>query len=375
MSIALQATDTAGFEPDDPADHLLRCTGVRNETADVKTFSFEPADGEWFSWAPGQYLTLSTGLSGADASRCYSISSAATGPGALELTVKRLPGGPGSGWLHETVGPGALVPVHGPLGSFTPTGLGDGSPPRDGVKYLFLAAGSGITPLMAITRTLLAGGINRTDETGAVETGAVPDVVLLNSIHAPADLVFADELRGIQASTGVRVEVLCSNGAMRHGRLDAELLRALVPDLGEREVYACGPAGYLDAVRAMLDAAGCDPARRHEESFDIGAQPAADTTSGLTAPEVATGSFSVEFARSGRTIDCPADSFVLDAALAVGIPLPSSCTLGMCGTCKSTMLGGSVAMNHAGGIRPKEIAAGKILICCSKPLQNLVIDA
>ena len=78
--------------------------------------------------------------------------------------------------------------------------------------------------------------------------------------------------------------------------------------------------------------------------------------------------------KSGRTISCRADENVLDAALAAGLRLPSSCTQGMCGTCKVSKLAGDVEMNHNGGIRPREIAADKILICCSKPLSDLAID-
>lgn len=72
---------------------------------------------------------------------------------------------------------------------------------------------------------------------------------------------------------------------------------------------------------------------------------------------------------------CAADGFILDAALAAGTPLPSSCTQGICGICKCPPLEGEVEMNHTGGIRPREITAGKILICCSTPTGNMVIDA
>jgi ferredoxin len=72
---------------------------------------------------------------------------------------------------------------------------------------------------------------------------------------------------------------------------------------------------------------------------------------------------------------CRADENVLDVALAAGVRLPSSCSQGMCGTCKLPKLSGEVEMNHNGGIRPREIAAGKILICCSKPLSDLSLDA
>ncbi|MFL4479178.1 2Fe-2S iron-sulfur cluster-binding protein [Paeniglutamicibacter sp. ORCA_105] len=74
-------------------------------------------------------------------------------------------------------------------------------------------------------------------------------------------------------------------------------------------------------------------------------------------------------------MDCAADEFILDAVLAAGAPVPSSCTPGMRGACKFSLLGGTGEMNHAGGIRPREIAAGKVLICCSTPTGDLVIDA
>jgi ferredoxin-NADP reductase len=261
--------------------------------------------------------------------------------------------------------------AHGPLGGFTPETQENCAVVP---KYLFLAAGSGITPLMSITRALL-GSPGRSD------------VVLLNSIHSPSDLIFGAELLALPTGGGMRVEVICSS-ADRYGlatgvpaspgRLNPGLLRRLVPDLTEREVFCCGPPGYLAAVRAMLEEAGCDPRRRHEESFEIGDQPGAQPGGGTAPPPVpaqAPAGFAVEFARTGRTIDCGPETIVLDAALAAGVMLPSSCGQGLCGTCKSDLLRGTVEMNHAGGIRPREIAQGKILICCSTPTADLVIDA
>jgi glycine betaine catabolism B len=84
--------------------------------------------------------------------------------------------------------------------------------------------------------------------------------------------------------------------------------------------------------------------------------------------------YSVEFVRTGRTITCGADENVLDAAWTAGLTPPSSCTQGMCGTCKTTVLSGQVNMQHNGGIRPREITQNKILICCSKPISDLRID-
>ena len=92
-----------------------------------------------------------------------------------------------------------------------------------------------------------------------------------------------------------------------------------------------------------------------------------------TAPDTKT--YSVEFLRSGRSFTCAEHEYVLDAAYAAGLNPASSCGQGMCGTCKTTLLSGNVDMQHNGGIRPREIAQNKVLICCSKPLSDLTIDA
>jgi ferredoxin len=84
--------------------------------------------------------------------------------------------------------------------------------------------------------------------------------------------------------------------------------------------------------------------------------------------------YAITFARSGRTISCGADEFVLTAALAAGLKLPFSCRRGICGTCKSRLLDGVYDMKHLGGIRPVEIESGLFLPCCSKPRSDLVLD-
>jgi ferredoxin len=128
----------------------------------------------------------------------------------------------------------------------------------------------------------------------------------------------------------------------------------------------------MAAVRALLDAAGFDRAHYHEESFVFEELPSAEQEEALAAEGGK--SFRVTLTKSNKTFDCPSDSFVLDAARKAGLRLASSCTQGMCGTCKSKMTEGKVDMNHKGGIRPREIDQGMVLICCSKPLSDLVIE-
>jgi ferredoxin len=102
------------------------------------------------------------------------------------------------------------------------------------------------------------------------------------------------------------------------------------------------------------------------------AAPLPDAPAVQTAPAVT--QYTIEFTRSGRSITCAADTFILTAANNAGVRLPCSCTKGMCGTCKSKLVSGSVDMKHNGGIRQRDIDQGMILTCCSRPTSDLVID-
>jgi ferredoxin-NADP reductase len=361
---------------DDDDRAVLVCSAVSDVTHDVKTFVFEPQADRTFQFTAGQFLTLQLEIDGHPVNRCYTVSSPPTRPHRISITVKRVIGGPVSNWLHDNVVPGTKIPALAPLGAFTLD-----RQPAD--KYLFLSAGSGITPLMSMTRTLY-------------DLGSDVDVVFVHSARTPADIVFRHELAAIESvMPNFRVVHVCENdypserwGGMR-GRLSSDMLRTLVPDLSERVTFNCGPVLYMESVRRILGELDYDMASYHEESFsfDDPAQPGGapppegvDYEAIAIAPptdepddEPAT-TFAVEFVKSGRTISCRPDEFVLDAALAAGLRLPSSCSQGMCGTCKVSKLSGEVEMSHNGGIRPREIAANKILVCCSKPLSDLSID-
>jgi glycine betaine monooxygenase B len=353
-------------------DSTLVCRQVLDITHDVKTFLFRSEHPALFHYDPGQFITLRLQIGGRTVERCYTISTPPTRPHLIGITVKRQPGGIVSPWLHDTLGPGQRISADGPFGLFSAAHHPAG-------RYLFLSAGSGVTPLMSMTRTLF-------------DLGSDTDVLFVHSARTPSDIVFQRELDAM-ASTAptIRVAHVCERDSPREpwtglrGLLSGDMLRVLAPDLHEREVFCCGPAPYMAAVRRLLVAAGFDMARYHEESFSFPELPTAQPlarpgTDGAeasrpTSAGARTTAFSVEFVRTGRTFACGADENVLDAASAAGLTPPSSCGQGLCGTCKTTLLSGTVDMHHQGGIRPREIAQDKLLICCSKPLSDLRIDA
>ncbi len=364
--LSLESTAAGdGFDPrprsdlGDGLDQELVCVDAVWETHDVRSLVLDASWAGDIGFRAGQHLTVRIEVDGVPLERCYSIASSPTRPERLTLTVKRVPGGPVSTWLHERFGVGDRLHVRGPLGRFTMLE----HPAR---RYLFLSAGSGITPLMSMTRALQ-------------DLPVAVDVAFVHSARSPADLIFRDELASMAASHDwLSVTTVCEADAPSEawsgprGRLTREILEAAVPDLLEREVLTCGPEPYRQAVRSLLASAGVAPGRCHEESYTF-----AGASVVPVAPDhapTATG-FAVEFRRSGRVVRCDPGSTLLGAALRAGVALPFSCGEGMCGTCRSTLLQGRVDMQHAGGIRPREIAQGQILVCCSTPLDDLVIDA
>jgi glycine betaine catabolism B len=348
-------------------EETLVCCQVRQETHDVKSFFFRSPAGHAFSFEPGQFVTLELEIDGETINRCYTISSSPTRPHTISITVKRVPGGKVSNWLHDNLQAGAPVRVLGPAGEFTCAR----HPAR---KYLFLSAGSGITPLMSMSRA-------------HHELSEDRDIVFVHSARTPDDIIFARELDLIAASqSNFRTSFVCERVGARTnwpgvtGFLTLPLLKLIAPDFMEREIFTCGPAPYMKAVRDLLDEAGFERKHYHEESFsfetliEAAPEPSAETTPAAFDAAPLTATFAVSFTRSNREIVCSTDQHVLDAARQAGVRLPASCTQGMCGTCKVKLVSGQVEMKHNGGIRQREIDQGMVLLCCSKPLTDLVVE-
>jgi ferredoxin-NADP reductase len=360
-SLSFGAATSPAWNPD--SDDALVVRRVRQETADVKTFVLAPAAPTRFAYEPGQFMTFEFEIDGARINRCYTLSSSPTRPDAVSITVKRVPGGPVSNYLHDRIAPGAALRAVGPMGDFTCVR-------RPEQNYLFLSGGSGVTPVMSMARAHFD-----------LATGA--DIVFLHSARTPADIIFRRELEHMAArEPAFRFAAICEADAPfepwhgLRGRLSRAHLEAIAPDFLEREVYVCGPRPYMAGLRDLLREAGFDMTHHHEESFDFAElapeQPEA-TAEAVQDVEPAR-AFKVTFRKTGRVVDCPTDMYILEAARRAGLRLPSSCTKGLCGTCKSKLVEGAVDMKHGGGIRQREIDAGMVLICCSRPTSDLVIE-
>lgn len=347
---------------DAEVDDTLTCVAAFAETHDVKTFVFTAPQGRRFEYRPGQFLTFAFEIGDETIHRCYTLASSPLRPFTASITVKRVAGGPVSNWLHDTLRPGMTVKALGPMGDFS-------SDHHPAPKYLFISGGSGVTPLMSMSRAL-------------ADRAAPADVVFLHAARTPQDVIFREELALIaRRLPGFRVILLPEGrGAEPEwpgptGRINPDLLRVLVPDAAERTVFCCGPAPFMAAVQDASGVLGVTPANYHHESFDFAALPQDPGATVFGAEHAALAeSYSVTFAKLRRTISVRADETVLKAARDAGIRLPSSCATGLCGTCKSKRLSGDVQMSHNGGIRQREIDMGFFLPCCSKPTSDLVLD-
>jgi ferredoxin-NADP reductase len=351
-------------------DEWLECVRVRDETHDVRSFVLRSVQARSFRYRPGQFITLSLDIDGERVNRCYTLCSSPTRPDTLTITVKRVPGGQVSNWLHEHLRPGTRLSATGPSGSFC-FPPGPVKVPARG--QLYLSGGSGITPLMSMSR---AWG----------DLGLDADVQFIHAARTPQDIVFADELKLLARSLPRwRATMVCESrgsapgysGLM--GRLALPLLRAQVPDFLEREVWCCGPAPFMAAVRAMLAEAGFDMSRYHEESFsfdsravDTGATAEAPPSDGPNGAEARR--FAITLKSRGERFECGAEESILKAAQRAGLRWPFSCASGVCGTCRTRKLSGEIEMNQGGGLRPREVAQGWMLPCCSKPMSDLELD-
>lgn len=344
-------------------DDVLVCRAVREETRDVKTFVLAPRQPHRFVYQPGQFLTFEFEIDGATVNRCYTISSAPTRPNVVSITVKRVAGGPVSNWLHDNLKPGSTVKAVGPIGVFSCF-------EHPGSKYLFLSGGSGITPVMSMARTFH-------------DLAEPRDIAFVHAARTPADIIFRSELELMaRQAPNFRFAAICEADSPGEawcgfrGRLNLPMLELIAADWREREVFVCGPAPFMAAIRTMLSGAGFDMTHHHEESFDFATLSGAEREAVIEAEAVAPAGkvYRVEFAKTRRVIECPEGMPVLEAARRAGIRLPSSCTKGLCGTCKSKLVSGTVDLEHQGGIRQREIDAGMTLLCCAKPTSNLVVD-
>jgi len=343
--------------------HPLRVGSVQRD-ADALIVGFDVPDAlrDTFAFTQGQYLTLRAVVDGEDLRRSYSICSGVD-DAALRVGIRLLPGGAFSGWAQESLRPGQTLQVLPPQGRFNvPL---DPSAQR---HVLFIAAGSGITPMLSLMKTMLA----REPHTRCT---------LLYGNRRLATTMFREELEDLKNRYLTRLSLHhvfsreAQDAALFNGRLDAtrigQFLRTLVPADGVDEVFVCGPAGMIDEAATALAGAGIAAAHIHIERFgNVNAAAAHHVEAGDADRAQVTLIIDglereVEFSLG--------DPSILDAARRTGLEVPYSCQAGVCSTCKGKLLEGQVRMDRNFALTPAEVDAGFVLCCQSHPLSAKVV--
>jgi ferredoxin-NADP reductase len=297
-----------------------RIEQVRRETAAATTLVIRPGRG----WAPhraGQWVRVGIQINGIWQSRTYSVTSVAGAPTeCFAITIKAIDGGRVSPHLVHAAAPGTVVRLDPPQGEFClPDSFTRGA--------LFLTGGSGITPVMGMLRTLAA-------------QGALPDAMHIHSASDRADVIFGDELRGMdERFPSYR---LYEQHTAVDGRFTVDQIDAVCPDWHEREVWACGPAAMLDAIEKHWANAGLSNLL-HVERFQAPIFAAPDAEGGT-----------VNFTMTGRDADAPAGCPILEVGEAAGVAMPHGCRMGICFTCVAPLRSGQVRDLRTGEVHGDE---------------------
>ncbi|NYJ01241.1 3-ketosteroid 9alpha-monooxygenase subunit B [Nocardioides thalensis] len=355
---------------------LLTVVDVVDETADARSISFAVPEGaeEKFVYRPGQFLTLAVPSDQTViAARCYSLSSSPHDGGPLTVTVKRTDGGYASNWVCDHLTVGETIRVLPPSGIFTPASLD--------ADFLLFAGGSGVTPIMSITRTALAEGKGK--------------VVVFYANRDERSVIFAKELTRLAAAYPDRLQVIHWLESVQ-GLPTPEQIKAFASQYLSYDAFVCGPAPYMKMVTTALRELDFPRDRRHQEKFvSLGGNPFGDlaqlqeaeqeialaeadedgSAAEVFAPGGPTAPVKVEVELDGQDYtfdDWDPKTKLLDFLESKGVQAPYSCREGECSACAIRLLEGEVHMLHNDVLDDEDLADGIRLGCQSLPATDTV---
>ena len=350
----------------------LKVKEVRPETVDCVSVALEvPEDlKEIFQFAPGQYLTFKRHVADAEVRRSYSIC-ASPKDGELRVAIKKVEGGKFSGFANAELKAGEILDVMPPLGKFSPK-------VKDETKkeYLAIAAGSGITPIMSIMKTVLEDEPNST-------------FTLIYGNRSRNTVIFRELIEGLknQYMQRLRIFHILSREYMDvplfNGRIDAEKIekfgKSLINLSQVKEAFICGPEDMILSVRQKLIDMGMPSAHVHIELFTSPDQPKKSHENWVAAHAKDEGPVSkVSVTLDGATFEMDLaynGESILDAALRHGADLPYACKGGVCSTCRAKVTTGAVDMEVNYALEPDEIEKGYVLTCQSHPkTEKVTVD-
>ncbi|MGO5000347.1 MOSC N-terminal beta barrel domain-containing protein [Oceanisphaera sp. W20_SRM_FM3] len=350
----LEYATAAIYADSAPKRRSLVCVAREALTSDIETYWLAASDGKALpSYQAGQHLPIAVDIDGQRYVRYYSLSSspiAAAGADqyadtyvdSYAISVKRQPDGKVSSWLAERFQPGNTLLAHAPAGDFML---------QAAERYLLLSAGSGITPMLSMVRTL-------------AERQQLHDVVFMHVCRTEQDIPAAVELQQlVDKHPGMSLQfVLTQPQIGEGGRLTLGQLAA-IPQLPTRQTYLCGPAGFMQQARSWLLALGLPATLLQQEYFGC-----------LQSENVSCETQSVSIQIGERRFIGNNQRDLLTQAEQHGMTLPWSCRAGICGSCKQQLVSGEVEQPPAPALSATEREAGIVLVCCCVPLTDVILE-
>lgn len=320
-----------------------RVQAIVDETADTKTFVLKPA-ARWGGFEAGQHVTIGIDIEGVRRTRTFSLSSAPVQwerEGTVTLTIKRLPGGLVTNWMHDNLTAGDVIGLGDAFGEFRL--------PEADEPVLYIAGGSGVTPVLSQLETLALGDYRA-------------PVTLLYFVRTQGDIIGAEKLYALRLSwPALTLRIIATNEGdtpeyLNDGHLDA------VPGIKSRRCYLCGPKGLMDLAGDLLDQRGIEEDHIHSTFFSV---PKATLDGDTLGGEV-------HFSRSAIKVTSEGDAVLLETAEAAQLSPQHGCRMGVCHQCSCKKTSGTVVNRLTG----KASGPGEetIQLCISVPRGPVSVD-
>ncbi|RMJ04298.1 Stearoyl-CoA 9-desaturase electron transfer partner [Marinobacter litoralis] len=322
-----------------------RVERITEETADTKTFVLKPAH-RWGGFKAGQHLNVGIDINGVRRTRTFSLSSSPAlwrNQGLITLTIKRLPGGLVTNWLHDELKTGDVIGLSEAFGDFLI--------PEEKRSVLFIAGGSGITPILSHLETMALE-----DYPGAV--------TLLYYVRTQSDVIGEERLIALRNRyPSFALNIITTHEGSEPRYLTGQDLD-LIPGLADREIFLCGPKGLMELATDQLSQRGVSNDRQHSTFF---APPA---PAQLASTDIGG---EVTFSKSNLSVDSKGDANLLEIAEAAGLTPRHGCRMGICHQCTCTKTSGTVVNRLTG--KTSGSGAESVQLCISVPQGPVALEA
>lgn len=343
----------------------LKVREVVKETADTVTLYFEQPE-PYLDYKPGQFLTVILDINGQEERRSYSLCTSPYVDPYPGITVKRVKEGLISNYLNDQIRPGKTIEIMKPMGHFT---LDFHS--QNKRHYVMVTGGSGITPIMGITKSVLVNEPNS-------------EVTLLYCSRSEEQIIFNDELAALEDKYPGKLRVIhnltqpSESWTGLKGRIDTDrikgfLIKNVYPEAEKVKYFSCGPEGLMDTTLATLKNLGVDKENILKESFYTATSGKVEDA-GMEIEDTPTLTREVKIVLEGQDFgfEVLPDQTILEAGLEKDIDMPYSCQSGLCTACRGKLVSGEVKMEEDAGLSENEIQEGYVLCCVSHPMSGNV---